>query len=341
MLNLLQQNYWWPGSSSAMKEDVRKCHECQIVTKQHNIEPMKPEMSPEGPFQSVAVDFKGPFYDGYYALVFVDLYSRWPEAYFVKSTNFNEVEKHFLRYFATYGTPLKIKSDNGPPFIGEKFSNFRKIHGFKHWKLTPKHSQANREINQILHEANKESSGHCKGVQSRLQSRIMWRTMADRATPHTITERSPYVTLFGRKMRVECISPENRQHQLRNNKEDNMREFVDKKKKKSKAFYDVKYKAKKHDFHLEEEVPVKDKHDGEYIPDTFQIINSTGFSTEGKTNSDGKVVFQNASHFKVYHRRNHSMVNETQKVAHSKKDSHEQRQGTHKNALHMTYLGNQ
>ena len=84
-LNLLQQNYWWPGCSSLMRKAVRKCHECQNVTKQHNIEPMKPEMLPEGPFQKVAVDFKGPFYDGYYALVFVDLYSRWPEAYFVKS----------------------------------------------------------------------------------------------------------------------------------------------------------------------------------------------------------------------------------------------------------------
>ena len=27
-LNLLRQNYWWPGCSSAMKEAVRKCHEC-------------------------------------------------------------------------------------------------------------------------------------------------------------------------------------------------------------------------------------------------------------------------------------------------------------------------
>ena len=68
-LNLLQQNYWWPGCSSTMKETVRKCHECQIVTKQHNIEPMKPEMLPEGPFQKVAVDFKGSLYDGYCALV--------------------------------------------------------------------------------------------------------------------------------------------------------------------------------------------------------------------------------------------------------------------------------
>ena len=80
-LNLLRQNYWWPRCSSAMKEAVRKCHECQIVTKQHSIELMKPEMLWEGPSQKVAVDFKGPFYDGYYALVFVDLQSRWPEAY--------------------------------------------------------------------------------------------------------------------------------------------------------------------------------------------------------------------------------------------------------------------
>ena len=71
-----------------MKEAVRKCHECQIVTKQHSIELMKPEMLLEGPSQKVAVDFKGPFYDGYYALVFVDLQSRWPEAYFLKSISF-------------------------------------------------------------------------------------------------------------------------------------------------------------------------------------------------------------------------------------------------------------
>ena len=138
-LNLLRQNYWWPGCSSAMKEAVRKCHECQTVTKQDNIEPMKPEMLPEGPFQNVAVDVKAPFYDGYYALVFLDLYSRWPAAYFVKSISFNAVEKDFLRHFVTYGTPLKTKSDNELSFNGEEFSNFSKIHGFKHQKLTPKH----------------------------------------------------------------------------------------------------------------------------------------------------------------------------------------------------------
>ena len=87
-----------------------------------------------------------------------------------------------------------------------------------------------------------------------------------------------------------------------------MREFVDKKKKNSKEFYDAKHKAKKHDFHLGEEVLAKDKQDGEYMSDTFQTNNIKRSSIEAKRNSNGKVVFWDASHFKVYHRRNHSMV---------------------------------
>ena len=46
------------------------------------------------------------------------------------------------------------------------------------------------------------------------------------------------------------------------------------------------------------------------MPDTFQIINIKESSIEAKRNSDGKVVLQGASHFKVYHRRNHLMVND-------------------------------
>ena len=45
------------------------------------------------------------------------------------------------------------------------------------------------------------------------------------------------------------------------------------------------------------------------MPDTFQIINIKGSSIEAKRNSDGNVVFHDASHFKVYHRRNHLMIN--------------------------------
>ena len=44
------------------------------------------------------------------------------------------------------------------------------------------------------------------------------------------------------------------------------------------------------------------------MPGTFQIINIKGSSIEAKRNRDGGVVFGDASHFKVYRRRNHPMV---------------------------------
>ena len=47
---------------------------------------------------------------------------------------------------------------------------------------------------------------------------------------HTVTGQSPYETVFGRKIRIGCMSREDQEHQLRNSKKDDMREFVDKKK---------------------------------------------------------------------------------------------------------------
>ena len=105
------------------------------------------------------------------------------------------------------------------------------------------------------------------------------------------------------------MSPEDQQHQLRNNKEDNLREFIGKKNKKLKEFYYLKHKAKKHNFHLGEEVLVKDKQDGEHMPYTFQIINIKGSNIEPKRNSDGKFVFRDSSHFKVCHIRHHPLAN--------------------------------
>ena len=147
----------------------------------------------------------------------MDLYSRWPEACFVKSTSFNAVEKHFLRYFATYGTSLKIKSGDGPPFNGGEFCNFSKIHGFKHQKLTPKHPQANGEIENYMKQI-KKAVAIAKMPKADYKAEVMRRMMADRATPHKVTGRSPDETLFGRKMKIGCISPEEQQYQLRNNK---------------------------------------------------------------------------------------------------------------------------
>ena len=87
-------------------------------------------------------------------------------------------------------TPLKIKSDYRPPFNGEEFSNVSKIHGFKQWKLTPKHPQANGEIENYMMQI-KKALAIAKVSKTDYKAEVMERMMTDIATPHTVTERSP------------------------------------------------------------------------------------------------------------------------------------------------------
>ena len=38
--------------------------------------------------------------------------------------------------FATYGTPRRIESDNGPPFNSKEFNEFAEQEGFEHHRVT-------------------------------------------------------------------------------------------------------------------------------------------------------------------------------------------------------------
>lgn len=72
--------------------------------------------------------------------------------------------------------------------------------------------------------------------------------MVGKATPHTVAGQFPYKVLFGRKVGIGCILTEDQQYQLtNNNKEKNLREFVE------------KIKNKSNDFYFGEEVLVKDR----------------------------------------------------------------------------------
>ena len=51
-----------------------------------------------------------------------------------------------------------FNGEEKPGFNGEEFSNFSKIHGFKHHKVTPKHLQANGEIEHYIKQIKKAAA---------------------------------------------------------------------------------------------------------------------------------------------------------------------------------------
>ena len=78
---------------------------------------------PNGPWESIAIDFYGPLPDSRYIIVAKDEYSRFPAAEFVKSTSAHNTIPKLQKMFADFGNPTKVKSDNAP-FQSEEFKKF-------------------------------------------------------------------------------------------------------------------------------------------------------------------------------------------------------------------------
>jgi transposase InsO family protein len=57
--------------------------------------------------------------------------------------------------FATYGTPRRIETDNGPPFNSREFKEFGREEGFEHHNITPLHPRANGEAERFMQMLNK------------------------------------------------------------------------------------------------------------------------------------------------------------------------------------------
>ena len=97
---------------------------------------------PQRPWDTIEVDFCGPFPNNHYAFVMTDQYSRYPEVEFVRSTSIKAVRKKLKKCFATHGVPKAVQTDNGPPFNSREFKELAREMGFHHKAVTPRHPQS-------------------------------------------------------------------------------------------------------------------------------------------------------------------------------------------------------
>jgi len=67
---------------------------------------------PDKAWQSLCADFCGPYPSGYYCLVVLDEYSRFPAVELVRSTSARSVIPVFDKIFATHRMPETLKTDN-------------------------------------------------------------------------------------------------------------------------------------------------------------------------------------------------------------------------------------
>jgi putative transposase len=123
MCGILLQRVWWFGITNDIRKLVSQCQTCQINAKLPPPEPIVSTELPEGPGEEYALDFIGPI-DSLYALVLVDLYSRFLSVQVMATTNTAKTIRAVKKMFAFMGYPKRLRADNGPQFQSEEFKRF-------------------------------------------------------------------------------------------------------------------------------------------------------------------------------------------------------------------------
>jgi len=146
------------------------------------------------------------------------------------------------KVFSMFGIPRILKTDNGPPFNSDQFSQFADYLGFHHRKITPLWPQANATAERFMRTLGKAIRvAKTQGMHWKQHLNIFLREY--RSTPHSTTESSPAELLFQRKMFTKIPSFT---HTASNSSDSAVRAKDDKAKAKMKTHADSHRHAKPH-----------------------------------------------------------------------------------------------
>ncbi|KAG1394856.1 hypothetical protein G6F58_012053 [Rhizopus delemar] len=198
----LYKQYWWPTAYEEVKEYVRSCHECQMLSNVPNKVALHGNVPVNHLFERFAIDYIGPFpmmkKKNKYILLAVECYSRWPVAKAVKYANSTTtVDFMYNELFTVFGASKFLLSDNGLHFTGNEVEEFAKHLKIKHQYTSPYHPQTNgmvESINGVIVKSLKKTAREHNEYWDTLLPTVLY---AYRTKAHSILKLSPYEMLFG------------------------------------------------------------------------------------------------------------------------------------------------
>lgn len=119
----------------------------QAKVQRHTRSPLAEFLVPSTRFTHINVDIVGPLplFQGFrYLLTTIDRYTRWVEAISLTDQTADSVAKALIAtWFARFGIPTKITTDQGRQFESELFRSLGRYLGFRSSTTTAYHPQAN------------------------------------------------------------------------------------------------------------------------------------------------------------------------------------------------------
>ena len=146
----LRTKYYWPKQWEAVYKHVQSCHECQQAKRNYQSKPapLKPLKVTEV-FHRWHVDILGPLTETEkkekYVLVLIDSFSKWCEAYPLKSQSSLEIKDCLFDCFARFGAPSCLVSDRGANFLSKIVASLCELFQVKRVFTSSYHPLTNAE----------------------------------------------------------------------------------------------------------------------------------------------------------------------------------------------------
>ena len=122
MLANARSRFFWPGLDAQVRQLRSQCKQCNEQAPSQHAEPTIVPPPPEYPFEQAVADLFS--LEGHTFLAYADRFSGWLEVERLPTNSFRHVRSALLRWFRTYGVPVELSSDGGPPFNSFDFKQF-------------------------------------------------------------------------------------------------------------------------------------------------------------------------------------------------------------------------
>ena len=256
MKSLARLHVWWPSIDTEI-ETVHNCSACQSTQNHQPPTTSHPWVWPSRPWQSIHLDFAGPFWGHMYLLV-VDTHSKWIEDVMVTSTTTEKTITELCKLIASFGLREQVVSDNGSRFTCSEFDTFMKFNGIKHILTAPYHPKSNGEAERAV-QTFKNSLKAQKMEKGDVQTKLSQFLLCYHNTSNSTTGLTPAELLLKRKVctRLDLLRP-------------NVAERVSQKQASAKLNNDKKVSAR--DFELGESIFVENlvkQEQPKWIPGTI------------------------------------------------------------------------
>ena len=272
----IQTKYYWPRMYQEIVDFVNSCDTCQRAKhSRHQVStPLNP-LPVVNVFERIHLDIVGPLHktnDGFeYILVCVDSFSRWVEAFPLRTQAASEIARILYdEIFCRYGAPVAIVTDRGQNFLSKLVNAVCEIYNVTRHRTASYNPKANRSCERQNATLIQTLRMYIDKDQSNWNSFLPTVLQALRSAPNVDTSGfSAYKMLFGGEMRLafdidliprETLGQDAKQHvqQLLDRHKvirDIARENTETTQQDSKIRYDVK--AKHSNFRLREKVLLK------------------------------------------------------------------------------------